>query len=268
MGSSLHQIIVPDGLAKQTYGELFRYLSQRGIIPLGLLRGIFPAMGIGPKGNKAPYVFTNPSKDTEVFSCDKVFVLSQKSLTTTKFTAEDIHDNFLKQNETAILTRKTEMDTEGDVKLRGKDAAIGRELDYYMKNMSGDLMVVINAVSELKAAGRKHKQDRDVGKTAAAPSAASAGRLSARGVPKPGQVRRALERQSTCSTSGKLKRGGSEKLLDSCRTSKVSVSDQSQQSSESPLLLRPETARSSPRTTKERRRSSSSTLSEIEPRYR
>lgn len=27
-----------------------------------------------------PYVFTNPSKDTEVFSCDRVFVLSQKPL--------------------------------------------------------------------------------------------------------------------------------------------------------------------------------------------
>ncbi|CAN0430323.1 unnamed protein product, partial [Ectocarpus fasciculatus] len=78
MGSSLHQILVPDDLGKQTYGELFKYLSQRRMIPLGLLRGTFPAMGIGPKGNKLPYVYTNPSKDTEVFSCDKVFVLSQK----------------------------------------------------------------------------------------------------------------------------------------------------------------------------------------------
>jgi hypothetical protein len=32
---------------------------------------------MGPKMNKDSYVFTNPPKDTELFSCDKVYVLSQ-----------------------------------------------------------------------------------------------------------------------------------------------------------------------------------------------
>ena len=35
---------------------------------------------MGPKGNKLPYVFTNPPSDTELFSCDRVFVLSQTPL--------------------------------------------------------------------------------------------------------------------------------------------------------------------------------------------
>lgn len=42
----------------------------------GLLRGTFPHTNTGPKANKMPYVFTNPPRDTELFTCDKVFVLS------------------------------------------------------------------------------------------------------------------------------------------------------------------------------------------------
>ena len=64
---------------------MYKYLSQRdNIIPIAVLRGTFPHMKIGPKGNKMPYVFTNPDKDTELFTCDRLFVLSQKPLTTTK----------------------------------------------------------------------------------------------------------------------------------------------------------------------------------------
>jgi hypothetical protein len=37
-------------------------------------------MNIGPKQNKSCYVYTNPAKDTELFSCDKVYVLSPKPL--------------------------------------------------------------------------------------------------------------------------------------------------------------------------------------------
>lgn len=77
-GSSLYQIKVPDDLESKTYGALFKYLAQRNMIPLGLFRGVFPQMRQGPKGNKMPYVFTNPPRDTELFSCDRVFVLSQQ----------------------------------------------------------------------------------------------------------------------------------------------------------------------------------------------
>lgn len=75
--SSLYQISIPDGLESRTYGALYRLLSRRKQIPLGILRGVFSNTKSGPKANKMPYVFTNPPKDTELFTCDKVFVLSQ-----------------------------------------------------------------------------------------------------------------------------------------------------------------------------------------------
>jgi len=79
VGSTLYQINMPE-LQSRTYGHLFKHLSLQGIIPLGLYRGVFSHMKIGPKQNKACYCFCNPAKDTELFSCDKVFVLSPKPL--------------------------------------------------------------------------------------------------------------------------------------------------------------------------------------------
>ena len=55
------------------------------MIPLGLLRGVFSNTNTGPKSNKMPFVFTNPPKDTELFSCDKVFVLSQTPVRISQF---------------------------------------------------------------------------------------------------------------------------------------------------------------------------------------
>jgi len=77
LGSSLYQISIPDGLESRTYGSLYKFLAAKNIIPLGLYRGVFSHMKMGPKMNKDSYVFTNPPKDTELFSCDKVYVLSQ-----------------------------------------------------------------------------------------------------------------------------------------------------------------------------------------------
>jgi hypothetical protein len=80
VGSGLYQIKVPDQGEVRTYGEMFSSFTKKGILPLGLYRGVFKNMNVGPKQNKMPYVFTNPPKETELFSCDKVFVLSQKPL--------------------------------------------------------------------------------------------------------------------------------------------------------------------------------------------
>jgi len=79
-GSSLYQIQIPEGLESRTYGSLFKFLAARKIIPLGLYRGVFSHMKMGPKMNKESYVFANPPKDTELFSCDSVYVLSQLPL--------------------------------------------------------------------------------------------------------------------------------------------------------------------------------------------
>jgi hypothetical protein len=75
-GSCLYQMAIPENLEKRTYGGLYQYLASRGKVPLGLLRGIFANMNMGPKSNLMPYVYTNPDKDTELYSCDRVFVLS------------------------------------------------------------------------------------------------------------------------------------------------------------------------------------------------
>ena len=80
VSSSLYQIPIPDKLESRTYGALFRHLASQGIIPLGLFRGVFPQMKVGSKNNSMPYIYTNPSKDTELFTCDKVFVLSPHSI--------------------------------------------------------------------------------------------------------------------------------------------------------------------------------------------
>jgi hypothetical protein len=40
------------------------------------MKSLHRDMNLGPKSNKAPYVYTNPSKDTELYTCDKVFVVS------------------------------------------------------------------------------------------------------------------------------------------------------------------------------------------------
>ena len=78
--SCLYQIKVPDDIEIKTYGKLYQYLSTQGIIPLGLLRGTYGKMAIGPKNNKMPYVYTNPDKYAELFTCDRIFVLSTKPL--------------------------------------------------------------------------------------------------------------------------------------------------------------------------------------------
>jgi potassium large conductance calcium-activated channel subfamily M alpha protein 1 len=69
VGSGLYQIKVPEGEVR-TYGEMFSTFTKKGLLPLGLYRGVFKNMNVGPKQNKMPYVFTNPPKETELFSCD------------------------------------------------------------------------------------------------------------------------------------------------------------------------------------------------------
>lgn len=82
--SCLYQIPIPENLEPRTFGSLFKYLSNDNMIPLAILRGTFTHLKLGPLGNKMPYVFTNPNYDSELFSCDKIFVLSQNPLTLTK----------------------------------------------------------------------------------------------------------------------------------------------------------------------------------------
>ena len=71
-GSCLYQMALPTGMANKSYGSLFYRLARKGIVPLGLLRCT------GMHASVSPYVYTNPSFDTELTVHDRVFVLSVK----------------------------------------------------------------------------------------------------------------------------------------------------------------------------------------------
>lgn len=84
VGSCLYQMAVPENLDQKSYGHLYQMLSSKGIIPIGILRGTFSHLNIGGKSNKVPYVFTNPDKGVELFSCDRIFVLSTSPIQISK----------------------------------------------------------------------------------------------------------------------------------------------------------------------------------------
>ena len=83
-GSSLYQVAVPEGFAGRSYGKLFDYFAAKDCLCIGLLRGIYSNMTVGPCSNRMPYVYTNPSPVTKLYKCDKVFVLSQRVLTSSR----------------------------------------------------------------------------------------------------------------------------------------------------------------------------------------
>jgi hypothetical protein len=74
--SCLYLINIPDTLPKKNFGALFKHFAKENCVPIGLLRGIYSQIGMGSKSNKMPYVFTNPDRDCELFTCDRVFILS------------------------------------------------------------------------------------------------------------------------------------------------------------------------------------------------
>lgn len=90
--SSLYQIPLPEELESRTYGALFRLLSKRKQLPLGILRGVFSDTKYGPKANRMPYVFTNPDKDTELFNCDRVFILSQTPVKISRIVKDEVKE--------------------------------------------------------------------------------------------------------------------------------------------------------------------------------
>ena len=78
VSSYLYQIGIPEDAARRTFGYMYKKLSKdENMIPIAIYRGTLPSMKAGPQGNKMPYVVTNPHQDIELFSCDKLFVLSQ-----------------------------------------------------------------------------------------------------------------------------------------------------------------------------------------------
>ena len=180
LGSALYQISVPENLPIKTYGHMFRQLTKEGILPLGLLRGVFKNMSVGPKANKMPYVFTNPHKDTELYLCDRVFVLSQKVLNNSKLSTKEVFENFMhatQSDKNQHQRRRTNASMRGDdmqsvdgIREEFEDVTTSqRALERSMTNLSVDLSRKIDEMKKLMTGGgmpsMKTPGDQDEKKT-------------------------------------------------------------------------------------------------------
>eukprot|EP00948_MAST-09A_sp_MAST-9A-sp1_P003109 g3109.t1 len=77
--SHLFQIKVPSEFTNKTYGEMFASLvGRKGMLPIGLQRGVWKKLNQGPHGNVLPYCYVNPPQGCRVEKCDRVYVLCQK----------------------------------------------------------------------------------------------------------------------------------------------------------------------------------------------
>ena len=144
-GSSLYQIPIPEGLTNRTYGALYKLLASRNMIPLGLLRGVLSSTNVGPKGNKAPYVYTNPNPDTEIFLCDRVFVLAQHTPTlvrpggspsSTDGFEDDLMNSTMRKKKTStddVLTALNAMKKDVD-----QFQEVQRQFEFRLQQMHGD----------------------------------------------------------------------------------------------------------------------------------
>lgn len=78
--SRMYLIPIPTDFMHKSYRVLFKYLCSKNLVPLGLYRGTFSSMTVGPRGNTLPYVYTNPDKDVELLLTDKIYVLSELAM--------------------------------------------------------------------------------------------------------------------------------------------------------------------------------------------
>jgi hypothetical protein len=132
MNSSLYQIALPEKLESRTYGALFSLLTKRKQIPIGLLRGVFANTKSGPKNNTTPYVYTNPPKDTELFSCDKIFVLSQKPIKITRVSKDETKETHFYSH--LRTKRKTAEDVLNVVSLMKEDLYLQQKKNKELEN--------------------------------------------------------------------------------------------------------------------------------------
>jgi len=121
-------------------------LAADGIIPIGLYRGVFPHMNIGPKQNKACYVYTNPAKDTELFSCDKVYVLSPKPLIKSSKKGIKMAEEAMNRRVASVITSNFD--------LQQQVGRIEERLLQKVKNIGNSLQNYIGSVSTLPNAPR------------------------------------------------------------------------------------------------------------------
>ncbi|GBG28713.1 Calcium-activated potassium channel slo-1 [Hondaea fermentalgiana] len=78
--SNLYQVPIPKEYVGETYGDLFLHFTrQQGILPLGLLRAMYPSKNRRQQASRTSYsryVSMNPAQAQELYEDDQVFILS------------------------------------------------------------------------------------------------------------------------------------------------------------------------------------------------
>ena len=161
--SCLYQIDVPENLERRTFGYMFKKLSRESnILPVAVLRGTLPQMSAGPNGNKTPYVVTNPHRGMALYSCDKLFVLSQKPVQSgvTKKIAESFNEIKTfedKQKKGQLLKFKEDLKNEfseihsGSEKINDLLASVERKNDIMFTELSQKIKATSMAVANAAA---------------------------------------------------------------------------------------------------------------------
>ena len=79
--SHLFSINVPEDFVGKRYADLFAYLIRLDecLLPMGILRGVWGTLKLGPLGNCKNYCYTNPDRECKLYKGDSVFVLAPGS---------------------------------------------------------------------------------------------------------------------------------------------------------------------------------------------
>ena len=153
--SHLYQIPVPKQFHGKTYGSLVEWLLlTRGMMPLGLYRGTWShQLHSGPKGNRIPYVYTNPDKGSSLESCDAVFVLAQfppEDLLAQKRSVADVMDSLQRARKLSTALKITApakpgplTSTASPMETRGGSGGLGSAAD--MTKLIGELRSVVRS---------------------------------------------------------------------------------------------------------------------------
>jgi len=88
-------------------------------------------MHLGPRGNKLPYVYTNPSKESELFRCDKVFVLCPESPHERDRSITGVVDDLVMRGR---VEKSSEMAGDAQALLEGQNVEMSTQLRFLIKN--------------------------------------------------------------------------------------------------------------------------------------
>jgi len=137
----------PEYKGIKSYGKLFEALAKIGIVPIGIYRGLLTNMKFGTMANTMPYVYTNPDKDTELFSNDKIFVLSTAPIRNDGY--KDVKTWLLKvQMKSKLSEKKLSPPSVNNEVVTAQNKVIERRITKVQDSVNRKLAAVIKAVEQ------------------------------------------------------------------------------------------------------------------------